>query len=258
MSQMSVSRGMVLFLLAACGNNNTDKLPPPGTGTTDAGVRIDAPADGTTMPKDGTPSAIDAAIINGRVCLVTADPRHIGLDPASDCASTGANGLTVRLGDSVTTTGDDGSFSIDAPEMLTGSIWSVTGSSIVSSYKVFSDYQIPAFTTTLYNSMLSANGVIPLPGQGSVIAQLVANGQGEAGVVGASTPTAEYAPYYDGSTPTSFTQAASGAAGIMWITGIDVGTATVKATQSGAQQGLTTASQPIVDGALTFVTITFP
>ncbi|MGE5181327.1 MAG: hypothetical protein ACM31C_04670 [Acidobacteriota bacterium] len=257
---MSVSRGMVLFLVAACGSNNTDNLPPPGTGTTDAGVRIDATSDGTTTPKDGTPSEIDAAIINGRVCLVTADPRHIGLDPASDCATTGANGLTVRLGDKVTTTADDGSFSIDAPATLAGAIWSVTGSSIVSSYKVFSDYQIPAFTTALYSSMLSANGVIPLPGQGSVIAQLVSNGAGATGMIGLSTPTSEYSAFFDGSTATTFQQTSSGSAGIMWLAGIDVGEATVTAGPPTFpnQFEITTPTQPIADGSLTFVTITFP
>ncbi len=252
MTKMSVFRGLLLAAVAACSSSSNDMLPVGGGGG-DGGVRPDSPpADGKSSGRDATPSAIDAAIIQGRVCLITSDPRKLGLDPANDCAATGAGGLTVRLGGKETTTNADGTFSIDAPATLQGSIWSVTGSSIVSSYEVFADYQIPALTTSLYQSMLAANMVIPLPGQGSVIAQLVSNGHGASGLTGASAPTSEYDPFYDGATATGFTQTSTGSAGVMWITGIDVGTATVKAAT------LTSPSLPIVDGALTFVTITFP
>ncbi len=262
MDEMSVSRWMVLVGVAACGSSGNDMLPVgggggggggPGSGAIDAAVTHDA-------PRDGTPSSIDAALIHGRVCLVTSDPRHLGLDPATDCATTGAGGLTVRLDTKTTTTNPDGTFTIDGSNAKSGQIWSVTGAGIVSSYMVFSDYQIPALTTALFQSLTSANSVILLPGQGSVIAQLVHNGAGASGMIALTTPTSAYDAFYDGASATTFVQSTTGSAGVVWLPGIDVGSATVTAGPPPFpnQNEITTPTQPIVDGAITFVTITFP
>jgi hypothetical protein len=185
------------------------------------------------------------------VCLVTTDPRALGLH-AGDCATTGADNLTVRLGSQVATTGPDGTFTIDARDASASAVWHVTGANIATSAMVISDYEIPALTRSLFDTLKSANGVYLLPGQGSLIAQLVHNGAGVSGATATTGPTAEYGPFYDSSTTTIWSQSNTGAAGVVWVAGLDVGGATITAN------ALTSAPQPILDDAITFVTLTYP
>ena len=100
-----------------------------------------------------------------------------------------------------------------------------------------------------------------LPGQGSIIALMVQNGAGMAGNDAVSTPTAEYNAEFDSSTSaTAFTQSLSGSYGIAWLAGIPVGAATITAgppplaSTAGDQ---TSPTQTVVDGAITFVTMTY-
>ena len=244
----------LVVVCAAC-TSNTNNYPVGGNGgdggvTVDAKKLMDAP---TGMDaRDGAVAAVDAAKVNGRVCLL-ADPHKL-----TSCASTGAGGLTVRLGAQVpVTTNDDGTFTID----FEAGSWRVTGPNIVTSIRLFSDYQIPAISTATFNAMKTANGVAILPGQGSIIAHIVQNGTGYAGVGVSTTPmNATYDPFYDTATPGTWTQTGAGPNGVAWIAGLDVGMApdSVKAQPPGlGAQAITSAPQPVVDGAITFVDIVF-
>src|SRR5262245_26188490 len=117
----------LIAVLGACSQDEGGMNPIGGGGFdggfgSGSGSLIDAKVV-DAKPDSGSPSSVDAPLINGRVCLAT-DPRKL-----HTCASTGAGGLTVRLGNNVTTTNADGTFTISA----TTGIWRVTGTNIVTS-----------------------------------------------------------------------------------------------------------------------------
>jgi hypothetical protein len=252
---MRIAYGLVLFL-AACGSDpdmlpvgggSGNGLPDSGTGGTVDGRLIDA------RVIDGAPLAIDAAIISGRVCVLT-DPRDF-----QSCSSTAAGNLTVHLGGNVALTAADGTFKIAAPAGAAAT-WSVTGSSIVSSYKVKNDYFIPALTHTMYDSLITANGIYLAQGEGSVMVRVIRNGAGYQGVaVTASTQPnpAKYNAFYDNdASQTDWNQvpstsgATTGSKGVAWLVGFDVGDAsfTVTAGSTIVNEG----AQPVVDQSITW------
>lgn len=247
-------------LLAACGKDSPDY--PVGGGTTiDSGMTpsTDAPGGGDAPLGDAAnidgppPATVDAARIMGRVCLAN-DPRRL-----HTCASTGAGGLTVRLGSNATTTNPDGTFSIDAAS----GTWRVTGPNIVTSIMNLSDYEIPAITRASYDAMV--NGSLPMnpgmlnPGEGSVMVQVIHDGVGQVDAVGSSTPSSQFSPRYDTASSASVWQVdATEAGGVIWLPGIDVGTATIRVQMVGATTGITVTGVPIVDGAMTYTTVIFP
>jgi hypothetical protein len=245
---MKLSVLAVLVLLPACSSKEDDFPIGPGPGNIGSGGGIDASI--KDAPSD-TPLLIDANIFTGRVCLA-ADPSNLLM-----CAATGAGGLTVRLGTGVTTTAADGSFTIPG-QSGSNLVWSVTGATIVSSYKPLSDFQIPAILTADFDTLKTNNMVTVLPGQGSVMVTVVRNGSGFAGVAATSNPTAAYAPFYDttGSSTGPWSRVSTGANGTVWLPGLNVGAATVTAMPGPGQ--ISTPSLPIIDGAITFATITFP
>jgi hypothetical protein len=242
----------LLALTAACGDDGN--MFPVGGGGNDGGFTfpdgsspVDARmVDAAVPPSDSMAAPIDANLIVGRVCLLT-DARRM-----QDCATSGASGLTVRLGNAATTTAGDGSFTI-AGQTGSGLVWRVTGPSIVSSFEVLADYQIPAITTTAYNALLAANNVTIIPGEGSLMIFAAENGAGKSGVSASVAPQAFYQPFYDGASATTWERTSTGTEGAIWIPGIDVGNATASLTPTK-----TTGSQPIFDGGITFVTVIYP
>ena len=247
----------MLAILAACGGDDGGGFPVGGGGNDggftfpDGGVVSDsAPTDGTTSG-DATPAPVDAALIVGRVCLAT-DPRDL-----NGCADTGAAGLTVRLGDQVTTTADDGSFTIAAA----GGTWRVSGANIVTSIMALADYEIPAITRTTFDAMLADSldmGSLN-PGEGSVMIQVIRNGTGLDTATASSTPPSAFQPFYDNaSSPTDWNQmVGTGTGGTIWLAGLDVGTASVTVSHA-ADSPITRGGLQVVDGAITFTTVIFP
>ena len=251
----------VLVVLGGCEKEEPDY--PIGGGGTDSGVQpprdaplTDAPngdAVGDAQLIDGPPPApIDAARIVGRVCLAN-DPRRL-----STCATAGAGGLTVRLGANATTTNPDGTFTIDAA----AGTWRVTGPNIVTSIMNLSDYNIPAITRTSYDAMVAAS--LPMnpgmlnPGEGSVMIQAIHDGVGQPGAIGSSTPRSQFSPRYDSdASGTLWETDATESGGVIWLPGIDVGTATLTVS-AGAGNPITVGGIPIVDGAITYTTVIFP
>jgi hypothetical protein len=251
------ARFAVFALLVACGDDGN--MYPVGGGGNDGGFGfgdgnkpVDAHLVDSTQSIDGTPAAVDAALLMGRVCLAN-DPRAL-----HTCASTGAGGLTVRLGSNVTTTNADGTFTIPA----TTGTWRVTGSNIVTSIMNLADYEIPAITRTSYDAMIAGSltsGMLN-PGEGAIMVQAIHDGHGQAGATASSTPTSQYVPRYDSASQTVWSTDATtgtGTNGTIWLAGIDVGTASVTVDTATAN-AINVGGLPIVDGAITFTTVIFP
>jgi hypothetical protein len=246
----------LLAVAAGCGDDGG--MFPVGGGGNDGGLTFpdgqkvykDAPID---SPADGNGAQmLDANLIMGRVCLLT-DVRDM-----DDCATTGASGLTVRLGTASAVTTADGSFSI-AGQMTAGLVWRVTGPNIVSSFEVLADYQIPAITTSAFAAMKagSSPAVMEVPGEGSLMIYVSKNGAGAVGEIAtpADTSPAFYFAYYDGATQAAWEQDSTGAEGAIWIPGIDVGS--VSYNISGPA-GDGTGTAPIFDGGITFANVILP
>ena len=240
------------LLMAACGSDDKG-FPVGGGGFDGGGLPVDARVIDARLIDaamiDGTPSPIDANLFMGRVCLV-ADPRTLDV-----CSSTGAGGLTVRLGPATTVTAADGTFSIagsNAP------FWVVTGSTIVTTVKNVGDYEIPAISRTLFSSMISTNLMPypPNPGEGHLIAQLIHNAMPVPGATAEPMTTATWNPFYNGSSATQWTQTDTGTNSTVWIPSIDVGTVTE--IFHGAGEDVTMGNLSIQDGAITFTTVIFP
>jgi len=154
---MRLGIGLLLITAAACGDDGGN-LPVGGGGNDGGFTFVDSNngsgsggSDGSVGP-DGAVTPIDAPAIDGRVCLLT-DARKL-----NQCASTGAGGLTVRLGTGVALTADDGSFTI-AGQSGQGLVWQISGPNIVSSFEVLADYFIPAMPRTMFDPLKGANGV---------------------------------------------------------------------------------------------------
>lgn len=225
---------------------------PVGGGGTDGGLTFPDTGGGNVDARvgdgglDAFVSPIDANEFVGRVCLLT-DVRDF-----QTCASTGAGGLTVRLGTSTTTTGDDGSFTI-VGQSGSGLVWRITGANIVSSFEPLADYFIPAITKTDYDAMRAGASpvVTTRPGEGAMMVFVSRNGMGVAAETATTDPEGFYKPYYDGSTEFAWQQAATGTFGIVWVPGLDVGSATIDV-------GGETVTGPIFDGGVTFANIILP
>jgi hypothetical protein len=226
---------------------------PVGGGGNDGGFGFgdgNKPTDGRLIDApNGTPTPIDAGIFTGRVCL-TLDARNLNA-----CETTGAGGFTVRLGTQTAVTAADGTFMITADP---APVYVVTGSTIVTSVKRVGDYEIPAVSRTLFNSMIGANltDYPPNTGEGHLIAQLIHNGMAVVGAVAEPVDTATWSPFYNGPSATAWVQTTTAARSTAWIPNIDVGT--ISATFHGAGVDVTQAGLPIQDGAITFTTVIFP
>jgi hypothetical protein len=253
---MRLGFALVAMMVAACGDDGS--MLPVGGGGNDGGFgfpdgsKIDStPSGDAQMGDSGTPAPVDAALIVGRVCLAN-DPRKL-----NECATTGANGLTVRLGSETTTTSADGTFTIKA----SSGTWRVTGSNIVTSIMVLADYEIPAILRTSYDAMVAASLVPPMlnPGEGSVMVQVIRNGVGSGlQATGFSVPTSTFFPRYDSdASPSAWVTDTTHGAGTIWIPGIDVGMANITVDTATAAP-ITQTGLPIVDGAITFTTFIFP
>jgi hypothetical protein len=175
-----------------------------------------------------------AGTILGRACKLI-DSRNL-----TDCAATGASGLTVTLGAAIALapTTNDGSFSILDPG---GSVrfWHVTGPATgtlfqTSTQSLDTGTQIPVFQQDTYTSLVAANiGTDLLDQQGSIFLHVVhAAGLNASGAT-ATTSDLTLVPFYDATTANNWDQGTvtgTGAFGMIWVPAIAVGAATVTVT----------------------------
>jgi hypothetical protein len=243
---------VAVLLAGACGGGGGDAddeypLLPGGGGTGANGGGNGPPSDASSDATD----AVDAtAMIAARVCLV------VDLRSLAPCASTGADGLMVTLGDESAVTAADGSFTIVAPAGANLS-WTVTGASVVTSRAELSaSREIPAILTDDYATLLLANGVVLSAGQGSLVTHVIDAAAPVVGATATASPVAQFATLYDGGSATIWDQDATGSFGAIWNTGLAVGSTTLTITPSGGTPVAT--DHTIADGAITFTTVDVP
>ncbi len=229
-----------LVVLTACqagGDDNRHVLPGGGD-------------DESVTPGGGDARVVDAPLgdggaFAGRACLL------VDLRSLDSCASTGANGLTVKLGAQTAMTAADGTFTIPTPSGSTLE-WRVSGSGVVPSRRAFSAVPlIPVVPQRIYDDLRLANGVILNAGQGSVVARVVRNGAGAPGVTGRIT-TASYATFYDGNSASTWNQSSTGAQGVIWIPGVPAGNANLTLDVAGTTSTVPTT---VEDGGVTFLVV---
>lgn len=247
---------LLLVLVAGCPGGGDDDYPigpgGGGGGSTNPGAIVDAPS---------TIDAIDAPpnTIVGRVCVLTNMRRLINAMP-TDCASAGAGGYLVTLGSGMATTGIDGSFAI--PDQLgSGLVWRVTDPAVtpvlVPSFVPFSQSKLlPVMTVDQYNEELGNAGIVVQAGEGAIVARVVKGSVAQAGAVAAVSLGEAQATYYDTTVPATWSTSATGALGVAWLPDNLAGNRTLIVTPQGGQPQQ--ANVNIVDGAITFVTISVP
>jgi hypothetical protein len=92
-----------------------------------------------------------------------------------------------------------------------------------------------------------------------VLVQVIFDGVGQVGATGSSTPNSQFLPRYDTAGSASVWQTDSTeAGGVIWLPGIDVGTASIVVSAPSSMQPITVMGVPIVDGAITYTTVIFP
>ncbi|HEU0034561.1 MAG TPA: hypothetical protein VFQ53_28250 [Kofleriaceae bacterium] len=223
-----------VVVLVACGG--PDEYPP-------ISEDIDAPRAIDARPID---AGADAALAAGRVCLIS-DLRVLDA-----CAASGAGGLTVTVDGVSSTTNADGSFLYSAPGGA--ATWTVTGGTIVKSVVPLAggaDVLLPAITTADYTTLVDANLATVGNGQGSVVVSLTKN---SSPVVGATVVVnlGEGTSLYDTTSATTWGRTSTGALGMAWLPGHNVGSRTLIITPAGSTGVTKTVS--VVDQAITFVT----
>jgi hypothetical protein len=75
-------------------------------------------------------------------------------------------------------------------------------------------------------------------------------------VTATSVPVTAFAPRFDGESPTVFSSTATGARGIVLFPGIAAGTADLTFEEQQTSAQLLVPGVPVIDGGLTFVTVT--
>ncbi len=200
----------------------------------------------------GSAGSVDAAVetdastteLAGRVCLLS-DARQ-----PSSCAASGADGLSVTLGSQTVTTGADGSFTMMRPTG-TGLVWFVSGTGVEpSAMRQSSGATIPVLSSLFYGDMIASMSAIVSVDTGAIIARIRRGGAALTGAVAAATPQPDSETYYDGAGVTAWDLDATGSFGVVWISAISPGTASL-ALDTGQVQG-TVSGIPVFTGTITF------
>ncbi len=225
---------LLAALLAGCKDAG-DMLPVvPGGGGTGSSMQPDA----AMIEEDG------GTEIQGRVCLLS-DPRA----PAT-CAASGADGLAVTLGGQSATTAGDGSFTIMRPSG-TNLTWLVNGTGIEPGVmRAALGSTIPVLSSLLYGDMIAGMSAVVTTEDGAIIAQLRRNNAPFTDAVAVATPVPDSEVYYDGPGVSDWDFDSTGAAGVVWISAIPPGNASL-AVDNGTVQ-TTVGGIPVFAGAITF------
>jgi hypothetical protein len=221
--------------LGACEGEGTHFPIMPGNG-----------GEGSSM--DGADAAIEgdasSSELTGRVCLLS-DAR----DPSA-CAASGADGYTVTLGAQSTTTGTDGSFTLTRPAG-TNLVWFVSGTGIEpSAMRLASGTTIPVIASLLYGDMIAGMSAIVTAETGAIISRLQRGGDPLTNTTVVVSPQPDSETYYDGAGVADWDFDATGAFGVVWVSAVDPGTASL-ALDTGAIQS-TVGGIPVYAGTITF------
>lgn len=241
---------LAAVVLAACHGGGDDY--PIQTGGDDTTIG-DPHRDAAVL--DGNDAA-GGDTITGRACLLV-DLR----DPVT-CAVTGAGGMVVTLGSSMAVTEIDGRFVMPTPPG-TNLVWHVSGTDMVPSVMPLGAVpQIPVISVAAYQDALDSTGVLLAPGEASVFLHVVHGAANVPNATATATPTPSTIPYYDGATSTTWNASKTGAAGMVWIAGVDpvVGPAPgqVAITVSSTLGTPQTIALPLEADAITYGTLAIP
>jgi hypothetical protein len=247
----------VLLVLAACSSGGGDDYPVGPGGSVGPIGSGPGPGDGSVIDAGG-----DGGVpqIKGRVCLLT-DLTRVG--DVTACATSGALGLTVLFGSANTlTTAPDGSFSIDA-RMESNLVWRANSGTnelfVPSVFPTGNGAIIPMVTLLTYNELLSTNGAMQLQDQKGAIFVQVKTGAARTAKVTATITGAltDDEVRYDGADKLVWNTTSTGAAGVVWIPGVQLAvTPPTVARVALFLNGVTTnqtVDAPIENQAITFV-----
>ncbi|HEY5926790.1 MAG TPA: hypothetical protein VIV11_34120 [Kofleriaceae bacterium] len=232
-----------VLLCAACVDNLDSGFPiEPGGGS----VTIGDTQEGQDQTQDEDPEVL----LRGRVCVV--DDFF-----STTCATRGADGLTVILGDQITTTNADGTFAI-TPAFGTGLSFLVNGADIVTTTQALTPAaRIRVMRQQLFADMMTANGIIGTVGTGSIFATLVRGGLPVQGAIATSTPSPAFGPFFDGTQPAPWALDATGARGIVWFPGMVAGPADLSFNTLTGGEAIVGGVQ-VINGGITMVETILP
>ena len=241
---MKTSILLSIALVAACTSSRDDLPIEPGGG-------------GGSVPNgpvvQGAGGSTGAPMISGRVCLLTSATT------LSQCAASGAGGLTVAIGGAQTTTAPDGTFSLATPSG-TNLGFTVSGAGVVTSSQLFSPTNtIPVMSQAMWNQLLAASSISLASGTGSIMASIVdASGNPISGVTGTSAPASAFGPLFDGSAPGTFVLDATGERGVALFPGVNVGSASLTFNDIATGGESTVAGVQVFDGGITYLETVLP
>jgi hypothetical protein len=238
---------MLLLVCGACGGGDDFELYPVNPGGGGVSTGVGGGSGGSNV--DG-----DAGVeLTGRVCLIV-DART----PTTNCAVTGADGLTVTLGTRTATTMANGDFTIRVISG-TNNVWSVTGTGIVPSAMTFTGSNtIPALTTQTFADMVTTNAASVPAGSGSIIARLASNNAALTDAKVTTTPPPPGNVFYDAADAITWDQTSTGTLGVAWVPGIaPTATASMTVTNAAAESTMF-MNIPVFADTITWVTANVP
>lgn len=239
-------------LAAGCPSSDIDDYPIGGGGGGGGG-----PSGPGRDASTGDASGDGQALISGRVCVVNDLRRLLNALP-TDCRTTGANGLSVVLGDSApATTAQDGTFAVPA-QQGTNVAWAITGATVVRSVVPGSPGAaplLPAISDLRYMDLLNQNSVLIDQSEGSIVARIIRGGLPVMGATAQVVGGESLQTLYDSNNPEVWGVSATGALGVAWLPDNAVGPRTLRVTS-----GTLNLSVPVTifDQSITFVTIALP
>lgn len=243
---------LALGLVAACRASADDYPLGPGGSGGGGGRGVDAGLGDTGADADG-----DAGVqLTGRVCAIT------DLRTPTVCGTANVSGLTVSIGTTRTATPNArGDFTISAP--LGPFVWRVSGNNFNTSIiPVSGDNTLPVISDVLYMELLAANHVVrPAEELTSAVVRVVQGGTTPVvSVVATSNPATADLPLYDDNDVLIWRSdnRGTGTNGSVWLPDLPVasgGTGEVTVTLQPPQGAAVSPKVPIVDQAITFVTV---
>jgi hypothetical protein len=243
---------LALGLVAACRAGAEDYPIGPGGSGGMIGGGADAGLGDAGADADG-----DAGVqLTGRVCVIS-DLQH-----PTVCDGGNADKVTVSIGTTRTATPNArGDFTINAP--LGPFLWRVSGTNFNTSIiPVSGDNTLPVMGDVQYLEILAANQVErPAEQQSSAVVRVVQGGTTPvASVIATSNPATADKPFYDDNDALIWRSddLGTGTNGSVWLPDLPVGvtgTGSVTVTLKPMQGNSVITVVPLVDQAITFVTI---
>jgi hypothetical protein len=174
--------------------------------------------------KSTTSTTLTPTTISSRLCVLT-DLQD------TTCSPDAGAGLTVSLGDSVTTSAADGTFTITVPPGLTNvnnPTFTVTGLRAVPTASPFTlpfagTGTVPVVDADVFARALTSNGVALTPGTGTILATVRDRNGPVPGITATTRPVSAFGPFFDSATSTNWGVDGTGMRGVVLIPGLTAG-----------------------------------